>query len=59
VKDKCSWCNKKLLGHPVYFDLKIYSNEDYKTKYRFYFCTECYNKIGKFVVENKIKPIKR
>ncbi len=53
---KCSWCKRKLSGHPYCFDYRFYNGpyRGYQTKYHFYFCTECFNKIGKFIHENRI-----
>lgn len=50
----CSWCKRTLPGHPMCIDIK----RVYQPIYHFYFCTECYNKIGKLIIENKIKPEK-
>ena len=42
------------------FDIKKYtgSYRGYQAIYHLYFCTECYNKIGNLIRENKIKPEK-
>ena len=57
---KCSWCKKILSGHPICFDLRKYtgSYRGYQTSCHFYFCTECYKKIVKFIIDNQIKSEK-
>jgi len=60
---ECSWCKKKLEYHPDCFDYRIYKGpyRSYQTVIHYYFCNDCFNKIVKSIVDNKLKgvPAKR
>lgn len=53
---QCSWCKNYINGHPRCFDYKMYtgSYRGYQPFSHYYFCSKCFSKIAKFMIDNKI-----